>query len=244
MSCISIITSIVENTKHKVVCTILHWNSLDGSLLKNQNTKCFVWRKIYLHDSVNLTACWISQASLDLVVVNRHSCRPLPVFSQDTNSFAAWSCRWELTSLVNVPSACRRVRTLDKQISIIYGKGDIPPVRFNTDINNKLHLFTVPFKCKAYVFLFSKEALNSSKLTFIMFQKISNSNKCCLFKLSIHKYITKIWSSTTVFNIDYNIHVSWAANLHIIMISEGSCDTNDAENAAAHHRNTLHWTYI
>ncbi len=49
---------------------------------------------------------------------------------------------------MNVPSACRRVRTLDKQISIIYGKGDIPPVRFNKDINNKLHLFIVPFKCK------------------------------------------------------------------------------------------------
>ncbi len=38
-------------------------------------------------------------------------------------------------------------------------------------------------------------------------------------------------------------NVSWAANQHIRMISEGSCDTedwnNDAENSAAHHRNKL-----
>ncbi len=45
---------------------------------------------------------------------------------------------------------------------------------------------------------------------------------------------TKMWSSTTDFNIDDN--VSWAENQHIRMISEGSCDTedwsNDAENSA------------
>ncbi len=43
---------------------------------------------------------------------------------------------------------------------------------------------------------------------------------------------------TAVLNIDNNNNkiVSWAANQHIIMISEGSCDTedwsNDAENSA------------
>ncbi len=41
-------------------------------------------------------------------------------------------------------------------------------------------------------------------------------------------------------------NVSWAANQHIRMISEGSCDTedwsNDAENSAAHQRNKLHFT--
>ncbi len=46
---------------------------------------------------------------------------------------------------------------------------------------------------------------------------------------------TKILSSTTVVNIGNN-NVSWAANQHIILISEGSCDTedwsNDAENTA------------
>ncbi len=57
-----------------------------------------------------------------------------------------------------------------------------------------------------------------------------------------------MWSSTTVFNIDnYNINnVCWAANQHIVMISEGSCDTedwsNDAENSAAHHKYKLHFT--
>ncbi len=43
-------------------------------------------------------------------------------------------------------------------------------------------------------------------------------------------------------------NVSWAANQHIRMISEGSCDTedwrNDAENSAAHHRNELHFKYM
>ncbi len=47
-----------------------------------------------------------------------------------------------------------------------------------------------------------------------------------------------------VFNIIMIIgNVSWAANQHIKMISEGSCDTedwrNDAENVALHYRNAL-----
>ncbi len=40
----------------------------------------------------------------------------------------------------------------------------------------------------------------------------------------------KILSSTTVFNIDTNNPVSWAANHHIRMISGGSCDTEDWSN--------------
>ncbi len=60
--------------------------------------------------------------------------------------------------------------------------------------------------------------------------------------LSFHKYI----SSTAAFNIDNNKkNVSWAANQHIRMISEGSCNTedwsNDAENSALNHRNILHF---
>ncbi len=47
-------------------------------------------------------------------------------------------------------------------------------------------------------------------------------------------FSTKILSGTTVFNIDSN--VSRAANQHIRVISEGSCDTedwsNDDENSA------------
>jgi len=39
----------------------------------------------------------------------------------------------------------------------------------------------------------------------------------------------EIWSSTTVFNIDNNHNVYWAAN-HIRVISEGSCDTEDWSN--------------
>ncbi len=40
-------------------------------------------------------------------------------------------------------------------------------------------------------------------------------------------------------------NVIWAANQHIRMISEGSCDTedwsNDAENSALYHINKLHF---
>ncbi len=40
-------------------------------------------------------------------------------------------------------------------------------------------------------------------------------------------------------------NVSLAPNQYIIMISEGSCDSedwsNDAENSALHHRNKLHF---
>ncbi len=48
---------------------------------------------------------------------------------------------------------------------------------------------------------------------------------------------------TSLFSTD-NQNDSWAANQHIRMISEESCDTedcsNDAENLALHHRNKLH----
>ncbi len=51
-----------------------------------------------------------------------------------------------------------------------------------------------------------------------------------------HSFSQKHEASTTVFNIDNNQNVSWAANPQIQMISEGSCDTedwsNDAENSA------------
>ncbi len=60
----------------------------------------------------------------------------------------------------------------------------------------------------------------------------STSNKCCSFELSIQpkilkKYITKIWSSTTIFGFDNN---KKAANHHIRLISKGSYDTKDWSN--------------
>ncbi len=65
-----------------------------------------------------------------------------------------------------------------------------------------------------------------------MLQKISFIlNKCCYFQLSIQQKILKksvskkILHSMTVFNIDNNNNVSWAANQYVRMISEGSCDT-------------------
>jgi len=66
-----------------------------------------------------------------------------------------------------------------------------------------------------------------------MLQKISISNKCLSFELSIHqrkleKYIIniKILSTAIVFR-----NFSWG-NQHISMISEGSCDTEDWSNDA------------
>ncbi len=59
-----------------------------------------------------------------------------------------------------------------------------------------------------------------------MLQKISVSNKCYYFYISIHKIILKIFSSTPVFNIDHNEKF-----LHVWMISEGSCDPEDWSNA-------------
>ncbi len=48
---------------------------------------------------------------------------------------------------------------------------------------------------------------------------------------SFHKNIGQLFSTLIIIR-----NVSWAANQHIIMISEGSCDTedwsNDAENTA------------
>ncbi len=51
-------------------------------------------------------------------------------------------------------------------------------------------------------------------------QKIKSIKKCI--------YITKI---ETCFNTD-NKNISWAANQHIRMISEGSCDTEDLHDDA------------
>ncbi len=71
--------------------------------------------------------------------------------------------------------------------------------------------------------------------TFIMLQKISISDKCCSSELSIHQRNLKKFYSA-VFNIIIIIIFFLAANQHIRMISEGSCDTedwsNDAENSA------------
>ncbi len=75
--------------------------------------------------------------------------------------------------------------------------------------------------------------------SFVMLKQIFISNKCCSFELFIKEFwkqkFKKIWNSTTVNKIIIR-NVSWAANQHIRMISEGSCDTedwsNDAENSA------------
>ncbi len=90
------------------------------------------------------------------------------------------------------------------------------------------------------------KTLNKS---FLMLQKISISNKCSSFILSVYQNIlikgvsTKYEVSQLFSNIDNTF--SWAANQHIRMIYEGSCDTedwsNDAKNSDLHHRNKLHF---
>ncbi len=63
------------------------------------------------------------------------------------------------------------------------------------------------------------------------------------FFLSKHNLKNIITVST---KISITRNVASAVNQHIIMISEGSCDTedysNDAENSALHHINKLHFT--
>ncbi len=63
------------------------------------------------------------------------------------------------------------------------------------------------------------------------------------------QFSTQIWSKLKLFSTFILIrNVSWAANQHLGVISEGSCDTedwsNDAENSALQHRNKLHFKCI
>ncbi len=64
------------------------------------------------------------------------------------------------------------------------------------------------------------------------------------WKINI-KVSANILSSTAVFNIDNNSKYFLSSKSAYYVISEGSCDTedwsNDAENSALHHRNTLHF---
>ncbi len=70
-----------------------------------------------------------------------------------------------------------------------------------------------------WMFLFSKGALHWSKARVrSMLLNISISNKCCSYEISIHQRILKK-SSIKI----------WASNQHMIMISEGSCDTEEIQ---------------
>ncbi len=79
-----------------------------------------------------------------------------------------------------------------------------------------------------------------------MWQKISIFNECCSLELFIHQkkeneqkvsWIPQKCEAAQLFSAFIIIgNVYWAANQHIRMNSEGSCDTedwrNDAENSA------------
>ncbi len=84
-------------------------------------------------------------------------------------------------------------------------------------------------------------------ISITLFQINAESEIILKLDLYIHQIIQKRkYSTPLVFslNIDNNKTVSWAANQHIKMISEGSCDTedwsNDVENLT-YHRNKLHF---
>ncbi len=96
-------------------------------------------------------------------------------------------------------------------------------------------------KKKRLMLLFSKDALNWSKVTvktFVMFKKIP-FNKCwkcsfepskkCFFNIENNYYytiITIIINNLASIIIDNN----WATKQHIRMISEAACDTEDWRN--------------
>lgn len=64
------------------------------------------------------------------------------------------------------------------------------------------------------------------------FCKNSDASLASSFRKKSHAVFTKIWSSAGDFEVD---NVSCAANLLIRMISEGSCDSDDAENVTGIH---------
>ncbi len=72
-------------------------------------------------------------------------------------------------------------------------------------------------------------------------QLIQNFYHCCL---SIRQAFQQSLPSRVTHTSHTHTHNTSAADQHIRLISEGSCDTedwsNDAENSAAHHRNKLH----
>ncbi len=76
-------------------------------------------------------------------------------------------------------------------------------------------------------------------LFFLTLFLLKNPEKSVMFQ-------QKYWAAHLFSTLIIIRHVSWAANQHIRMISEESCDTedwsNDAENTAAHHRNKWHFT--
>ncbi len=79
---------------------------------------------------------------------------------------------------------------------------------------------------------------------------MSISNKWCKGKKKSNNYhvSTNKYEAAQMFLLIIIRHVSWAANQHIIMISEGSCDTedwsNDAENTALITEINYSLTYI
>ncbi len=93
------------------------------------------------------------------------------------------------------------------------------------------------------MFLFSMDALNLPKVTvkiLIMFL-----NKCCFFE-NVSWFPYKYEAAQLFSTLIIIRNVSWAANQHIRMISEESCDTedwsNDAENSELQYRKKLHFT--
>ncbi len=106
----------------------------------------------------------------------------------------------------------------------------------NNKISTQKELHKPPFTMLGLVIFFLLKLILLFFNTFVLnFLYIKESWKMCH---CFHRNIQKQLFSTLI------IIVSWAANHHIKMISEESCDTkdwcNDAENLALNHRTKLH----
>ncbi len=93
------------------------------------------------------------------------------------------------------------------------------------------------------ILLFRKDALNWSEVTVKVCIKYFYFKKCRSFELPVHQRIKKYqfpqkYEAAQPFSMLMMIiiirNVSWAANQHIRMISEGSCDTEDWSNDAGY----------
>ncbi len=102
------------------------------------------------------------------------------------------------------------------------------------------------FVWKKLILLFSKDAFtlikSDSKDIYVeCYTKFCLKKRCCITVNVVASRFLQKCEATTIFNVDNN----QKCFLHIRMISEGSCDTedwsNDVENSALHHRNKLYF---
>jgi len=73
-------------------------------------------------------------------------------------------------------------------------------------------------------------------------QKLGVSEKLMFLFIKTLQKDQRNWSIDPNYPLIIIINVSWSSDLHIKVICEGSCDTEDWSNDAENHRNKLHFT--